>query len=491
VYSHVRVDNVASKIFEYCEVNKQFFSKTTAAQIENKILIPLNQRTSNKYHKVLQDVIDQLKLFTPPSQKPVLEPSPPLPQINKWMWPPNTSVLDVTAKDKAEIDAALSAIFSVLGTANLTLEKKQKGARALIIRRENQPPQTISLPLNFTFLEKNGQLTEILLLTKKIVGQGAERTVKLCYNLTTGKYYVKKKVSAAERIIMDHFMKNPGRGIAPIWVFREVPNVDPPKVQIIEPLYAGSLLSLLENSPPTKTEEKLSLIQDLLHGLSYLHAYIFPDTFYINSENKKVPVKGFKAFHFDINPNNILVRKVGNKWEAVISDFGFVGDVTIMGGTIGYQAPEEVSLQLRENPLNNEDETGNPKKVVQHNLLYGQLMDIWSMGLVMTEIMAGKLTTIRCSEEDEDLEIAPLPCLERCFLDNSNKYYEDAKTALLKQANIDQDLLNLKTSAQSSDAAENRIINTIYDLIRLMLQIRPQSRISAEEALQKLNETAS
>ena len=75
-------------------------------------------------------------------------------------------------------------------------------------------------------------------------------------------------------------------------------------------------------------EGKTSLVEDLLYGLSNIHKLTFSATYTNCVSGQLETIDNFKSFHFDINPQNILVRHIPeeNRWEAVISDFGTLGD---------------------------------------------------------------------------------------------------------------------------------------------------------------------
>lgn len=407
-----------------------------------------------------------------------------------WGWPEELSTLDVTVEQRQGIDAALNTVaeaYQRYAIFQVVIEKGPKEhnpavarSKDLVIKLDKEPVKKIPIPLNLILdNQANREQLQCLLLTKKIIGSGGQRKVKICYDLTNGVYLVKKTIfSQSEYDILNHFHKNPGRGLPVVSYFREV---NPSKFQALEPLYEGSLTMLFGTTPLAELEQKLSLIHDILEGLKSLHDLTFqhPEHKWMNDL--------IKMFHFDIKPENILVRPhptKKNKWEAVISDFGCSGNLYISGGTYGFRAPEEVALEIelrRILDLFEEDANQiNKSEVESHNRKYGQPMDIWATALVLILIITGKT-----SSKFTKAAIPPLPCIENCFLNipvNANP--PDKKLTDLKQHQIDQDLSNLKLPSYKTDA-EKIAIEEVMKLIREMLQIDPDKRISATDTLIK------
>ena len=329
-------------------------------------------------------------------------------------------------------------------------------------------------------------------MTKKIIGEGAERTVKLWFNLTTGEYLAKKRVvNAIEKKVVQFFRDKGAIGIAPIYLLREVPlNPTSSKIQMIEPLYAGPLTILFGTRVLARTEQKLSIIHDLLCGLANLHKCSLEDlTFTPNRWDKPVELGIVKMFHKDIKPGNILVRYLPDedRWQAVISDFGSAGQVSAFGGTIGYKAPEEVRFQLKHDSWNT-GHISDTMAIITHNLNFGQAMDVWSLGLVLVEVLSGKLST-RLPEAP----FPPISSIEQCFFRKVDPFryspeprHPDEKIADLRQADIDQDLARLQNDAQCLNQDEAQVLNKSWDLIKSqMLKVNPYERKSTEETLSK------
>lgn len=391
--------------------------------------------------------------------------------------------------NKKDVELALSTIKDAIDRGIKVNIKIEKSPRRLII---TYPTHRVSvqLPLSLTLIQTEGQLKYILLLTKKIIGQGGERTVKLCFNLTTGEYLAKKRVvNSIEKTVVQFFRNKGAIGIAPIYLLREVlltPTLS--KIQMIEPLYAGPLTILFGTRVLARTEQKLSIMSDLLYGLANLHTCTLNNlTFQRNSWDKKVELGAVKMFHKDIKPGNILVRYLPDedRWEAVISDFGSAGQVSAFGGTLGYKAPEEVRFQLEQDTWNL-GHISDTMAIIKHNLNFGQAMDVWSLGLVLVEVLSGKLST-RLNEAP----FPPIASIEECFFRRVDPFgyspeprHPDEKIADLRQADIDQDLTQLQSVAKCLNQDEALVLKKSWDLIRIqMLKVNPMQRKSAQETL--------
>ena len=386
-------------------------------------------------------------------------------------------------------------------------------------------------PISIAILRREINSSKILhplILSKTVVGEGGERSVKLCYNTRDGKYVVRKKIKPNEQAVLEHIQNNPCRGLSPPLYFRNQDNSK--KAQVIEPLYEGTLATLLQKKTSLDLSQKIDLMIDLLTGLQGLHG--MKSTVKINTNEESGEQKSFETdfflFHADIKPSNVLVDNTSAGWKAFLSDFGFCNNPLISGGTLAYRSPESLRLakKLESTSIENRDDL-----VFNHNIQYGQLSDYWSLGLVFVAIMTSQLGKN---------EVPPLPSLQAC-LDTAKKetirhtinhfsplssalafreavtwYVQDPadkiltnppkqplteekksevqtfynehflnlgrdKVAALTQKQIDTDLKTLRLG-QAQTAAED----SIWDLIGEMLQVAPSKRITSVKALQKL-----
>jgi hypothetical protein len=468
--SKVEADKAAAE-----ELKRRESQKVEAAALD-ELKVPINKSLSEK-NEVPEIILSKPKVkFVRSPHKIAVKKS------LCWGWPEDLSVLDVTAKQQKGIDKALRAVaeaFKRYPEFQIVLEKSPKeqnpsGAkcRALVIKVENKTIKKIPIPLKLVVVKDK---VHFLLLTKKIIGSGGEREVKICYNLTNGGYLARKiMTSQCEFEILNHFYKNPVRGLPLVSFFLQI---RPSKAQVLETLYDGPLSILFGTAPLAKLEQKLSLIHDILLGLKSLHDLTFQTSEFL--------WKQVKMFHFDIKPDNILVRKhsTKKKWEAVISDFGCSGKLGITGGTLGYRAPEEVKLEVRLRKDmdffgEKKAKSFNESSIKSHNDKFGQAMDVWATGLVLLSIMTNKT-----SAEFPNCAIPPLPCIENCFKSIPiNAKSKDINLTQLEQKQIDQDLSNLKLPLHDTED-EKIAIEGVLKIIREMLVIDAKKRISANDAL--------
>jgi len=367
-------------------------------------------------------------------------------------WPRDLSVLGISEDEKKKLEKAYSAITNA-GECNLKIQKKHKGSYLVVFTYPNGSVKEVKIPFKFAFASNKSGLTGIILKTKKIVGEGGERQVKLCFEMLKGEYLARKPVAPLEHILMESFQNSPTRGIPHIYSLAEK--------SVTETLYAGSLSILFGTVFFDNLMQRVSLLGDLLSGLASLHGLTL----------KRDNQRDVKVFHFDIKPANILVRQnpKNKMWEAVLSDFGFSGNPTVSGGSIGYKAPEEVKLELQLDPLDTGIKDRDP--VVENNLKYGQAMDIWSMGLVATILLTG-----RVSERINPAVFPPIPCFEDCFF-NTSKPRKDHKFADLTQSQMDKDVMQLRPLFPSPK------LTGLWAIVGNMLQVDPEKRVSAREAL--------
>lgn len=403
--------------------------------------------------------------------------------FSRWVWPSDLSSLNITVAQQKRINEALRTVAEASFTypqfsLNIVKSPKLVGYTSKTIDVEikigDKVVKKTAIPFNLIMLLKEQRLNQFLLLTNKIIGSGGQRKVKLCYNLNTGEFLVKKQIfTKCEHDLLDLAKKNPIRGLTACRYIHQVGT----KFQSIESLYDGNLSLLFGTSALESLEQKFSLIHDIFYGLNRLHGFSF--------NHPKLYGKKIKLFHFDIKPENILIKKnpVSNKWEGAISDYGSLGDLYISGGTCGYKAPEEVKLEIKLNENKQFYRDGDAYKffnenlVEEHNTRGGQPMDIWASGLVIVSIMLGRITQF------PKISIPPLSSIENCFIsypDTANP--KDIKIASLNQEQIDQDLDNLELPSYRTEEEKIAIQDT-YKIIREMLQIDPNKRISAANML--------
>lgn len=361
VFSHIRINHVAKSLFSYCQINKQYLDQALINRINSNILNNLNNRTSNKYRSSLEKLSSNLDTLIPPKFS------------KKLHWPADLKEIGLNEKKKKALEKifsqALPLISSCENTYFLTKEKSsgQDNVRNLTIKKNEVVLITHSLPITIAFIKKD-HLSHIVLMGKKVLGKGGERgKVRLCYDLTEGTYLARKKITTAtEKRLIKNLQQHPRRGIVALFGTRK--SLEPlHKEQILEYRYDTSLTDFISQEAPLDT--RLSLTQDLLYGLDSLHEITMKYPFY---RGLRIPL--VKGFHHDLKPCNIVVRShpVTKKLEAAITDFGFACNPSILGGTAGFTAPEEVGYEHLHRPL----VRGGPiqtssQKIIDHNAKYG------------------------------------------------------------------------------------------------------------------------
>lgn len=492
-FSHVRVDKVAQSILKYCQANKDYVDESALTQLREKILAPLNQKTQQKYY--LENVLEDLAELPPP---------PPL------KWPSDLSTLGLTEAQKEIFDTAFSEMVpyalghkgglhsiyelrctkrKIEGIAHRTLQLQRAG----VVQKEQAIPITFSLTNE---PRAPRRLTHIILWTKIDIGKGAERKVRRCYDLFTGEFLARKKtISNIEKKILEHFKFYPTPGIEPVISFPTSKKWGVQKDHIIEPSYKGSLQALYDQI--ATPEESLSIMRQLLTGLTALHAYT-PVEVDITSDYN--PVTGMtktttrtttykNAFHLDIKPDNILLRWLpSGEVEAVLIDFGLANTFHPGNGTEGYRPPEDVQFlsELYPEGINGpRSQVISGQQSFERTLSYNYKKDVWGLGLVFTTLLAKSLWTLNFRKHQvitDRVIIPPLVSLEQAFLKGQKRGHFDGHIADLQQMGIDGDIEELK-------AGTSPIFTPFWDeLIKPMLQVDYRQRLSAADALQKFNQ---
>ena len=158
--------------------------------------------------------------------------------------------------------------------------------------------------------------------------------------------------------------------------------------------------------------------------------------------------------HRDLKPQNVLMTSSG---QIKIADFGssraFGVPVRILRGnvvTLWYRAPEIL--------------LGSPS--------YGCPIDLWSIGVIMTEILMGEVM-FRADTEEEQLNVIfsvlGTPTTQSWPAANNLPNFQENSTASLENT------LHQRLSPDLSDLA--------VDLIQNLLILNPDDRMTANEAL--------
>lgn len=452
-FSHARVNNVAISILKYAEANKDYLTPQLKDIIKNNIIEKLNFKTKNKYNNTILKVIKVLNsFFVKPT--PILFDKTILPKKEGelFVWPKNIELTKLTELGKKLTEAYFESYLNNPQSTNLPLP----------------------LPVQEALNSSNGEKMYIL-LTKSPIGKGGERTPTLAYNLSCGRFWVKKPMSSPlEGLISKHFMINSPKGISKICHI--LPQNNQNTAELFEEYYDCPLTSIIGTKALENFPQRFSLFRDLLRGLHHIHGISLNSISFGSNKIDKLNV-----YHSDLDPSNIFVKKPPQKplWKGVIGDFGSSCLASGIAFKIGLIPPEYVDFKIKYYDLVKEKFKENilPEDTIKFNLQFGQKKDIWSMGLILVSILYGT------TSEKVNIAIPPMPSLESKLNQEKNfNGHRDDKIKDLTQDEIDKDLKNLFESSYIPDEYNKRV-EKCYHLIREMLQVDPNKRISAQKAL--------
>ncbi|MFS8563813.1 MAG: hypothetical protein LVR00_05665 [Rhabdochlamydiaceae bacterium] len=122
---------------------------------------------------------------------------------------------------------------------------------------------------------------------------------------------------------------------------------------------------------------------------------------------------------------------------------------------------------------------------MRFNLENAHKGDVWALGLVVLTMLCGEQATRSANgfpdwagtPDVSKMNIPPLPCLQDCF--KRSYHIPDRELENIGQERLDQDLANL-CKKQQDNYGETDIV---WKIVGRMLQVDPQKRISAQEAL--------
>lgn len=410
---------------------------------------------------------------------------PPLP----LKWPADLKEIALTENEKKAFeDAFLQVLPLAFGEDsddyNLICHKDKingKSQRKLILFNGQSKTKEFDIPISFTVnINDKKRLSHITLWTKSVIGSGGERKVKKCYNLMTGEYLARKKIiTKVEELILKNFRDHRTPGIEPIQsIHRAAKQRGFKNDHFIEPIFEGNLVDLLGQITPSK--DVFSVLNQLATGLSALHAFT-P----VEIETKQTATHVItttttydKVFHWDIKPENILLRKQSpstGDWEAFLADFGVANRLFPGNGTVYYLSPEDVELKSSLPQLN------NPEEIKKKGLAYSQKKDIWALGLVFIRLVTKRCYTVTLN----DVHTPPTQHFCHYLASIVKVVFKDNKVDWnrlpeLKQADLDADIATLKIEfPEYAYLWDNLIIK--------MLQVDPEKRISSQQMVEILS----
>lgn len=521
-FSHVRAHRVARRIFEFCKINKQFLENNPDKIIQIKK--NLIQRLQNK-QKITRSLTNREKEYA--SQNSVSHLIDTVSKISKtveivqervtkrtlrYHIPNNLEELRIPSTQRQEIIEVTNQ-FRNYDVA--TFDKRTTG-------QKNTPERSVTKTIKFYHINpwtnvktfrKEMMVTnsffftqdhKILLICKKILGQGANKKARVCLNLNNGKKLVRKKLTDKEKKLFELFKKNNIEGTTKAQYIRHTDFNE--KTQIIQDCYDGTLQDLGET---LSNEERITVALKLTKTLKDLHTLRTDDC---------------KFAHKDIKPNNIFLKREDGELKVVIGDFD--GSCYMMKcGTIGYQSPEKIRAYNKYNgylyrsslrrrgpfygipfrvannaPTSYREMAASQIENFDKNL--AQKSDVWALGLVILYSI-----TARANPQQQlqnffkvfpyfptynNYLLNPVPQQratetwispsENTLLAHARNIQTEADTRLLEltQEQINQDIETLKQRFPNQDE--------LFNIVAKMLKVDPETRITAQQAHRDLEQ---
>jgi serine/threonine protein kinase len=343
-----------------------------------------------------------------------------------------------------------------------------------VVKTNGVVEQVIERHDTFTRVELSEE--SAIVMTKKVLSTGKrnKRKVKLCYDLEKGKPLVRKKcLNAFEKRMANEIIQKKPRGVEQVSRLIDTTLKNGTTItEMISPEYKGPLSENYDLINSLDSHGKLLLIEDLLHGLDFIH-----------SRNTHNPL-----FHSDVHPDNILFRynEEHQKYEAVLSDFDMM-NAKNLECHFGYRSPEGVAFNSKDK-LHGEDQKSHIYEVVTHNKSKGQAQDMWQLGLTMATILGSlnKTTSpkIKCLEDNL-----------KEVVKGEDSYKRESRIYTIKQKSINRDLHQMmlslapkvdKHQINPEERKQRRILEQLLKLNRALLQVDPSKRFTAKQALKQV-----
>ena len=481
--SYVRADLVAEGVLNYFREHQAVISdrESCIRYIEKEILTPLDKKTRGVYHQTFNHVKEELTEFfsnpvsTRPSESRAVQNS----DCSVCLWPPCLDDLGITQEEQRVINeycrTQLSRVQNSKDRASSIQEVEISLEKGLFLR---------------LFYSETEILKDVMLITNKQIAEGGVRKVFLCYNLTAGKYFIKKESPREEeRSLLKLLERESIRGLKPVFEIYQSSDEEP--WQILERHAAGTLATLFNKKPLRHFTQQISLVGDLILGLAFIHGQT-KDIQIKESDGERTIKKKIRAglFHGDITPRNILIEQEKNVWKAHLIDFDATGRFNACSGSPAFRSPEAVRFYMEALPQNDGQFVKAVEEIAAFNFQYAQKKDIWALGLVLLTILCGRKWNGCPNPQLDDafkkrikrLDIPPLPCLENCFCLQDPSPYEDKHVASLTQEVISQDLSLLKQQHLELYGQNNQQALQLWEIVEGMLKINPLERISAQRA---------
>ncbi|MFI5343188.1 MAG: hypothetical protein ACHQUC_03095 [Chlamydiales bacterium] len=431
-------------------------------------------------------------------------------------WPKDLSLLGITPEQKLRIDEHIRNLFRFSGIINKKMISYTLPDQGITTQAR--------LPIHLTVI-KVGNVEQIILLPKTIFAEGGERKIRWAYNLHTGTYLIKKRVTGGFEIRIVRAVinwRNSRRGTNDLCIERTVdlssrkPQAQP-KVQLIEPVRDGVVSILFGTTPFNEFTTKRDIVVDLLNELKFLHNMSVEDASYTFNlfGRRQTRQLNYGIFHGDITISNTLVVQQNGKWHAEFCDFGSVtANPLCKSFTIGYTPPEYVRLYKQLAPEGINQRRGNPfmksdmlllgpssmyrfnememllidmdkHKLIDFNMENAQMRDIWSLGLVILSILVGRTDQMNQNNLKQNMriaaKIAPLPCLKKCLDAINCDPYIESGILSLTQEEIDKDLVFLEQEVIAMHPNETEMVHRLFHAVGNMLKLDPKARKKASD----------
>ena len=276
------------------------------------------------------------------------------------------------------------------------------------------------------------------------IGEGTYGVVYKAKDIKTNKIFALKKIR-----LQPEEEGTPSTALREISLLLEISHIN--VVQLYDVIHTPQKLTLVFeyiDSDMKKLLEKQQKAFDLKTAKSYLYQLLRG----INFIHKK------KILHRDLKPQNLLIS---NEGVLKIADFGLARGNTINVKTFTH---EVITLWYR------------PPDVLIGAKHYDMSIDMWSVGCIFAEMILGKPLFAGSNEEEQInqvLNIIQLPSIEeypefRSFCDYKEEYEKYTMTNSNKLRSI---------------LTEDLLDNKGFELLRKMLMIIPEFRITTIEAL--------
>ena len=492
--ANLRSRSVLSSLKSYCDANREYLQKQP--RLIYKVSALFSQFfdvTRKKHRKSISQYQEKLTELLQPHKVEVFEPR----EVRETV----SNSMQLNSKQKKELKALISALkdlfkkassyFYVFYKRTQSALSKNNGQLTLgtdpVLYSTKSKPTTLRISFPVDLLHKEeGPITDIIALFPQIIAAGAERDIHPCYSLRESISLIRAQVqSTTERTILGYYKENPQPGLPCIWGWRG-------KNEFYQNLHLGDLLGWISIEDQKPTQNAFGILTDTLKGLTTFHL------------SKVVE----PSHHSDVTPENMLIK---DNFSAIIDDFGFAGTLDDLPLKPGYMPPE-IARQYREIIERVEGWEG---KVRSLNENHGQAKDMWCMGLVFLVVLTGvqEVDNHHFTDITSPPTILSYPDLPRlAFIhraisefsmpDRVEKIHQQDCDKMisgplemhfasvvkeLSQEDVDKDIDELKSIFQQR-YPNYKNTERLWALIKGMLNVNPDERITSEQALTELLE---